>query len=44
MIARDEALHLAGTQHMLNLMSSGKDDPDMQKIAPLREVDKLACI
>jgi ribonucleoside-diphosphate reductase beta chain len=33
MIARDEALHLAGTQHMLNLMSSGKDDPDMQKIA-----------
>ena len=33
MIARDEALHLAGTQHILNLMSSGKDDPDMQKIA-----------
>ncbi len=33
MIARDEALHLSGTQHMLNLMRSGKDDPDMQKIA-----------
>jgi ribonucleoside-diphosphate reductase beta chain len=33
MIARDEALHLTGTQHMLNLMSNGKDDPDMQKIA-----------
>jgi ribonucleoside-diphosphate reductase beta chain len=33
MIARDEALHLAGTQYMLNLMGSGKDDPDMQKIA-----------
>ncbi|CAB5500880.1 Ribonucleotide reductase of class Ia (aerobic), beta subunit (EC [Bathymodiolus thermophilus thioautotrophic gill symbiont] len=33
MIARDEALHLVGTQHMLNLMGSGKDDPDMQKIA-----------
>ncbi len=33
MIARDEALHLTGTQHMLNLMSDGKDDPDMQKIA-----------
>jgi len=33
MIARDEALHLTGTQHILNLMSDGKDDPDMQKIA-----------
>ena len=27
MIARDEALHLTGTQHMLNLMRSGSDDP-----------------
>lgn len=33
MIARDEALHLSGTQHMLNLMAEGKDDPDMAKIA-----------
>lgn len=33
MIARDEALHLTGTQHMLNLMRGGKDDPDMEKIA-----------
>ncbi len=33
MIARDEALHLTGTQHMLNLMRDGKDDPDMEKIA-----------
>ncbi|WXT99804.1 MAG: Ribonucleoside-diphosphate reductase 1 subunit beta [Catillopecten margaritatus gill symbiont] len=33
MIARDEALHLSGTQHMLNLMADGKDDPDMRKIA-----------
>ncbi len=33
MIARDEALHLTGTQHILNLMSEGKDDPDMKKIA-----------
>lgn len=33
MIARDEALHLTGTQHMLNLMHEGKDDPDMQKIS-----------
>lgn len=33
LIARDEALHLTGTQHMLNLMKSGEDDPDMAKIA-----------
>jgi ribonucleoside-diphosphate reductase beta chain len=33
MIARDEALHLTGTQHMLNLMRDGKDDPEMAKIA-----------
>jgi len=33
MIARDEALHLTSTQHMLNLMREGKDDPDMAKIA-----------
>ena len=33
MIARDEALHLNGTQHMINLMQSGKDDPDMVEIA-----------
>ena len=33
LIARDEALHLTGTQHMLNLMASGKDDPEMKEIA-----------
>jgi ribonucleoside-diphosphate reductase beta chain len=33
LIARDEALHLTGTQHMLNLMASGKDDPEMAVIA-----------
>lgn len=33
LIARDEALHLAGTQHMLNIMASGRDDPDMATIA-----------
>jgi ribonucleoside-diphosphate reductase beta chain len=33
MIARDEALHLSGTQHILNLMREGKDDLEMQKIA-----------
>jgi ribonucleoside-diphosphate reductase beta chain len=33
LIARDEALHLNGTQQMLNLMRNGKDDPDMVEIA-----------
>ncbi|MGK2946595.1 MAG: class Ia ribonucleoside-diphosphate reductase subunit beta [Candidatus Malihini olakiniferum] len=33
LIARDEALHLTGTQHMLNLMRSGQDDPEMMQIA-----------
>lgn len=33
LIARDEALHLTGTQHMLNLMARGHDDPDMAEIA-----------
>jgi len=33
LIARDEALHLTSTQHMINLMKSGKDDPDLEKIA-----------
>jgi len=33
LIARDEALHLTGTQHMINLMRDGKDDIDMKAIA-----------
>lgn len=33
LIARDEALHLTSTQHMLNLMRTGKDDPEMVQIA-----------
>ena len=33
LIARDEALHLTCTQHMLNLMRNGKDDPEMVEIA-----------
>ena len=38
LIARDEALHLTGTQHILNNWMSGKDDPEMQEIAiALRE-------
>jgi len=33
LIARDEALHLTGTQHMIMLMRSGADDPEMADIA-----------
>lgn len=33
LIARDEALHLTSTQHMLNIMKSGVDDPEMAEIA-----------
>ncbi len=33
LIARDEALHLSGTQHMLNIMQEGKDDPEMAIVA-----------
>ena len=37
LIARDEALHLSGTQNMLNLMAEGKDDPEMAVIAKEQE-------
>ena len=33
LIARDEALHLTGTQHILNNWRSGKDDPEMKEIS-----------
>ena len=33
LIARDEALHLTGTQHMLTIMRSGQDDPELAEIA-----------
>ena len=33
LIARDEALHLTGTQHILNNWMSGRDDPEMQEIS-----------
>lgn len=33
LIARDEALHLTGTQHMVNLLRSGVDDAEMAQIA-----------
>ncbi len=35
LIARDEALHLTGTQHILNNWRSGKDDPEMKEIVEL---------
>ncbi len=40
LIARDEALHLTGTQHMLQIMAAGDDDPEMAEIA--QEVRPLA--
>ncbi|MFV9473502.1 class Ia ribonucleoside-diphosphate reductase subunit beta [Advenella sp. RU8] len=33
LIARDEALHLTGTQHIINIMRNGEDDPEMAEIA-----------
>ena len=33
LIARDEALHLTGTQHILNNWRSGKDDPEMKEVS-----------
>ena len=33
LVARDEALHLTGTQWMINLLASGQDDPEMAEIA-----------
>jgi ribonucleoside-diphosphate reductase beta chain len=37
LIARDEALHLSGTQHMINLLRSGEDDEEMAQIAAEQE-------
>jgi len=33
LIARDEQLHLSSTQHMINLIRTGKDDPEMAEVA-----------
>ncbi|MGL1957487.1 MAG: ribonucleotide-diphosphate reductase subunit beta [Colwellia sp.] len=33
LIARDEALHLTGTQHILNNWMTGKDDPEMKIVS-----------
>ena len=35
----DEALHLTGTQHILQIMARGKDDPDFAKIVKECESD-----
>ena len=42
LIARDEALHLVGTQNMLTLMMEGKDDPEMAIIAKECEAEAIA--
>ncbi|OOS25984.1 class Ia ribonucleoside-diphosphate reductase subunit beta [Moraxella pluranimalium] len=42
MIARDEALHLNGTQHIINLMRQGKDDPEMMAIAEACQEEAIA--
>ncbi len=39
LIARDEALHLTFTQHVLNFWRLGKDDPEMAVIAKECEVE-----
>lgn len=41
LIARDEALHLTSTQHMLNIMKSGVDDPEMAEIAAESEEESF---
>jgi len=40
LIARDEALHLTGTQFMVNTLRSGEDDAEMAEIA--KECEDLA--
>jgi ribonucleoside-diphosphate reductase beta chain len=42
LIARDEALHLTGTQHMLNILASGEDDAEMAEIAKECEEESYA--
>ena len=42
LIARDEALHLVGTQHMLNLMRFSNDDYEMNDIATECEEEAIA--
>lgn len=42
LIARDEALHLTGTQHILQIMAKGKDDPEFASIAEACRDDVVA--
>ncbi|QDP01111.1 class Ia ribonucleoside-diphosphate reductase subunit beta [Thalassotalea sp. PS06] len=42
LIARDEAVHLTATQHILNLWASGKDDPEMTEISKELHEEGLA--
>ena len=37
LIARDEALHLSGTQNLITILTSGEDDPEMALIAREQE-------
>lgn len=41
LIARDEALHLTGTQQILNMWSNDRDDPEMAEIAAELHSDGL---
>lgn len=41
LIARDEALHLSGTQHMINLLRSGEDDAEIAQIAAEQEANVI---
>ncbi len=43
LIARDEALHLTSTQHMLNILRSGDDDPEMQRLPKSASKSALNC-
>lgn len=42
LIARDEQLHLKGTQYVLRLFQNGKDDPEMVEIAKECEAEAVA--
>lgn len=42
LIARDEALHLTGTQFMINTLRHGEDDPEMAEIAAECEGESYA--
>ncbi|MBR6027232.1 MAG: ribonucleotide-diphosphate reductase subunit beta, partial [Neisseriaceae bacterium] len=37
LIARDEALHLTGTQHIINIMQKGIDDEEMGEVAAVAQ-------